>query len=151
MRKLTAATVKGLTLHMGPPWGFPGRSVMKTLPANEGATGSLGLIPGSGSREWLPAPVFLPGKSHGQRSLGGYSPRGHKELDMTYWLNSSRASMNMKSVRKQRLIEKKWNGHFWRCWSVGFRLNIQLHDLILITTLRQSSENLSNFPRLQSW
>ena len=28
-------------------------------------------------------PVYLPGKSHGQRSLVGYSPWGHKELDMT--------------------------------------------------------------------
>ena len=32
-------------------------------------------------REWLPTPVFLPGKSHGQRSLENYSPSGHKELD----------------------------------------------------------------------
>jgi len=32
-------------------------------------------------QKWLPAPVFLAGKSHGQRSLAGYSPRGHKELD----------------------------------------------------------------------
>ena len=31
----------------------------------------------------LPTPVFLPRKSHGQRSLVGYSPWGHKELDMT--------------------------------------------------------------------
>ena len=30
-------------------------------------------------RKWQPTPVFLPGKSHGQRSLVGYSPRGHKE------------------------------------------------------------------------
>ena len=29
-------------------------------------------------RKWQPAPVFLPGKSHGQRSLAGYSPRGRK-------------------------------------------------------------------------
>ena len=29
------------------------------------------------------APVFLPGGSHGQRSLAGYSPRGHKESDRT--------------------------------------------------------------------
>ena len=29
-------------------------------------------------RKWQPAPVFLPGKSHGQRSLAGYSPQGHK-------------------------------------------------------------------------
>ena len=28
-------------------------------------------------------PVFLPGESHGQRSLMGYSPWGHKESDMT--------------------------------------------------------------------
>ena len=27
-------------------------------------------------REWLPTPVFLPGKSHGQSSLAVYSPRG---------------------------------------------------------------------------
>ena len=32
-------------------------------------------------RKWQPTPVFLPGKSHGQRSLPGYSPWGHKELD----------------------------------------------------------------------
>ena len=35
------------------------------------------------SRKWQPAPVFLPGKFHGQRSLAGYSPWGCKELDMT--------------------------------------------------------------------
>ena len=34
-------------------------------------------------REWQPTPVFLPGKSHGQRSLAGYSPWGRKESDMT--------------------------------------------------------------------
>ena len=34
-------------------------------------------------RKWQPTPVFLPGKSCGQRSLVGYSPWGCKELDMT--------------------------------------------------------------------
>ena len=34
-------------------------------------------------RKWQPTPVLLPGKSHGQRHLVGYSPWGHKELDMT--------------------------------------------------------------------
>ena len=34
-------------------------------------------------RAWQPTPVFLPGESHGQRSLVGYSPKGHKEPDMT--------------------------------------------------------------------
>ena len=41
----------------------------------------LGKIPWR--REWQPVPVILPGKSHGQRSLAGYSPRDHKELDTT--------------------------------------------------------------------
>ena len=34
-------------------------------------------------RKWQPLPLFLPGESHGQRSLTGYSPRGRKESDMT--------------------------------------------------------------------
>ena len=34
-------------------------------------------------REWLPTPIFLLGESHGQRSLKGYSPWGHKESDET--------------------------------------------------------------------
>ena len=34
-------------------------------------------------RKWQPTPLLLPGKSHGQRSMVGYSPRGRKELDMT--------------------------------------------------------------------
>ena len=32
---------------------------------------------------WHPIPVFLPGESHGQKNLAGYSPYGHKESDMT--------------------------------------------------------------------
>ena len=32
-------------------------------------------------------PVFLPGESHGQRSLAGYSPWGHKETDTTEQLS----------------------------------------------------------------
>ena len=34
-------------------------------------------------REWLPTLVFLPGESHGQRSLVGYSPGGRRESDTT--------------------------------------------------------------------
>ena len=34
-------------------------------------------------KAWEPTPVFLPGEFHGQRSLMGFSPWGHKELDMT--------------------------------------------------------------------
>ena len=34
-------------------------------------------------RKWQPPPIFLPRKFHGQRSLGGHSPWGHKGLDPT--------------------------------------------------------------------
>ena len=34
-------------------------------------------------RKWQPTPVLLPGKSHGQRSLVGYSPWGRQESDTT--------------------------------------------------------------------
>ena len=41
-------------------------------------------------RKWQPPPpIFLPGKSHGHRSLVGYSPGGHKESDMTEGLNKN--------------------------------------------------------------
>ena len=62
--------------------GFPGSSVVKNSPANAGDMGS---IPGLGRspwrRKWQPPPVFLPGKSRGQRRQVGYSPWGHQELD----------------------------------------------------------------------
>ena len=39
-------------------------------------------------RKKQPAQVFLPGKSHGQRRLAGYSPWGHKELDPNEQMNT---------------------------------------------------------------
>ena len=38
-------------------------------------------------REWLPTPVFLPGESHEQRSLEGYSPQGRRESDIAEQLS----------------------------------------------------------------
>ena len=38
-------------------------------------------------REQLPTPVFWPGEFHGQRSLAGYSPWGHREQDTTEQLS----------------------------------------------------------------
>ena len=73
--------------------GIPSSSDGKRLPTMLGEPGS---IPGSGRPPgeetathssilaWKirqPTPVFLPGKSHGLRSLAGYSPWGHKEPD----------------------------------------------------------------------
>ena len=44
-------------------------------------------------REWLPAALFLPGESHGQRSLVGYSPWGRKESDVTVQLTHTHNSL----------------------------------------------------------
>ena len=41
-------------------------------------------------RAWQPTPVFLPGESYGQRSLVGYSPWGHKELNIIKWLSTQK-------------------------------------------------------------
>ena len=57
--------------------------MVKNLPANAGDKSSipgLGITPGE---EMATHSSILPGESHGQRSLAGYSPWGHKELDMT--------------------------------------------------------------------
>ena len=65
---------------------FPDGSALKNLPANARATRDVGLSPGSRKipwrKKWQPTPVLLPGESHGQRSLAGYSPWGRKESDM---------------------------------------------------------------------
>ena len=67
--------------------GFPGGTMAKNPPASEEKCKKYGFKPWLGnipwSRKWQPTPEFLPGKFHGQRSLAGYSPRDHKEADMT--------------------------------------------------------------------
>ena len=59
--------------------------VKKNLPATAGDR--FGFDPWVGKipwrRKWQPTSVFLPGESHGQRSLASYSPWGHKESDLT--------------------------------------------------------------------
>ena len=60
---------------------------LKRLPAMQetGFDPWVGKIPWR--RKWQPTPVFLPGESRRRRSLEGYGPRGHKELDMTEQLH----------------------------------------------------------------
>ena len=66
--------------------------MVKNLPAKTGH----GLIPSVEKISWrkkcLPTPVYLPGKSHGQRSLAGYSPRGRKELNTAERLITQQAN-----------------------------------------------------------
>ena len=84
----TAKSVSKIRFSIDNHWndmeGFPGGSVVKNLPANAGVAGSIpvsGRSPGVGngrSPGVATHSVFLPGESHGQRSLASYSPWGHK-------------------------------------------------------------------------
>ena len=71
--------------------GFPGGSVGKESTCQCRRCERLGFNPWVGiiswRRKWQHTPVFLPGKSHGWRSLADYSPWDHKELDTTEWLH----------------------------------------------------------------
>ena len=65
--------------------GLPRWCSGKESACNAGDKRDVGSIPGSGRSPGVgnTAPVFLPRKFHGQRSLVSYSPRGHRESDMT--------------------------------------------------------------------
>ena len=62
-------------------WASQAALVVKRPTASAGvvADWGVGLSPWVGKipwrRAWQPTPVFVPGESHGQRSLGGYSPK----------------------------------------------------------------------------
>ena len=66
---------------------FPCYTVEKNLPANAGDSrdkdSTPGLVKSPWRRKWPLAPVFLPEKFHGQKSLVGSCSQSNKELDMT--------------------------------------------------------------------
>ena len=66
---------------------FPRGADGKASAYNAGDPGSIPELGRSQRRKWQPTPVFLPGESHGQWNLVGYSPWGHKESDTTEQLH----------------------------------------------------------------
>ena len=64
--------------------------------------------------DWQPTPVVLPGKFHGQRSLAGYSPWGHKKLDTTEQLSTG---THINDFQSEDLICETYLYHHWN--SVG--------------------------------
>ena len=91
--------------------GFPGGSAVKNPPANAGDMGSI--IPEMGRflwrRAWQPTPVFLPGKSHRQRRLAGYSPWGHKRVR----LNLVTKQQHQQQQPKHQWREEPWDEQGW--------------------------------------
>ena len=98
-------TTERLSLTHLSKLGFPGASVGKESscqcrrPRRCWFDPWVGKIPWR--RNWQPTPVFLPGKSHGQRSLAGYSPCGRKEVDDTF--------MNNNNINKIIKLGTGWN------------------------------------------
>ena len=83
---------------------FSSVSVVKNLPAMSRCRRSrfhpwVGKIPWK--RAWQPTPGFLPGESHGQRSLVGYSPQGHKESVTTEATEHARVILCLTLKKKQ--------------------------------------------------
>ena len=96
-----------------PPHGTPSKAHVRRLPASRAsrAAQTEKRLPATREtqvqslgpedpqrREWQPPPVFLPGESHGQRNLEGYSPQGHKESDTTERLPHTRRAHHCASV-----------------------------------------------------
>jgi len=75
-------------------------------------------------RKWQPIPVFLPGKSHGQRSLVGYSAWGRKESDTTEQLNHHH------QVGKKLICEL--NFHFSILWPLNKACTASISALVSI-------------------
>ena len=78
--QFTLGSSLDVELSVGFDKGMVGSQV-KNPPAIAGDAGDSGFIPVGKipwSRKWQPTPVFLPGRSHGQRSLAGCSPQGGK-------------------------------------------------------------------------
>ena len=94
-------------------------------------------------------PVFLPGESHGQRSLAGYSPQGCKELDMT------EATKHLTQVYQQQILSL----FIWECLYLSLfflkdsykilgilpffsLLNISFHCLLASTFFQKRSQQI---------
>ena len=77
--------------------GFPDRSVGKESACNAGDPW-VGKIPWR--KEWRATPEFLPGESHGLRSLVGYGPLGRKETNFCYHILKVLDVLNMLKVQR---------------------------------------------------
>ena len=94
-------------------------------------------------RKWQPTPVFLPGKSHGQRSVTGYSSWGRKEWAMTERLPFGSPSLGP-YTGVWRICCKAPFLYFWR-WHLCCPL-LLLISLSVLLSFVEKSQLLSLFP-----
>ena len=118
-------------------WGFPGGASGKESACLCRRGKRCGFDPRVGKipwrRTWEPTLVFLPGKSHGQRSLVGYSPQGCKESDTTECLSTHTRSLRSyhiilrTSLLSEQLDIFYWENDFSLCVSIS-ALALQLSN-----------------------
>ena len=102
-------------------WGFPEwfRGKESTCQyRRHGFNPWVGKIPWG--RKWHPTPVFLPGKSHGQRNLGDYSPWSCEESDTIEQLNNNK-NLTWREFWKMLVKEwrMRWTRDGWRARGPG--------------------------------
>ena len=97
-------SIKVLASIWGLPWWLSGKefTCQGRRLRRRGSDLWFGKIPWR--RKWQATPVFLPGESHRQRSLAGYSPQGRKELDTTEWLTHTELAYQYYSFKKYSLL-----------------------------------------------
>ena len=96
---------------------IPGGSAGRSLPTR---AGDVALIPAWGRkiswrRKWQLTPEFLPGKSHRQRSLVGYSPCGHKRVGCDLVTNKQWRRSWQRRPKKEYIERKKTRTSGVRC------------------------------------
>ena len=110
-------------LSIGLPWWFRGQSLCLQC-RRPGFDPWVKKIPWR--RNWQPTSVFLPGESHGWRSLVGYNPRGRKESDMIERLHfhftllsisnlTSKSGLQISQVHDQLIIVQLSGGESTKC------------------------------------
>ena len=101
-------------------------------------------------RKWQPTPVFLPGKSHGWRSLVGYSPWGRKESDTTEWLHfhfslSCIGEGNGNPLQSSCLENPRGGGAWWAAISGVAQSRIRLKRLSSSSSIPSYGKTWMNF------
>ena len=80
----------------------PGSTVVKNpLAMQEMWVQSLRWKDPLGKKKWQPTPVILPGESHGQRNLAGYSPQVQSEMQLSMHARGPFAKMENIAIRTQ--------------------------------------------------
>ena len=99
--------------------------MVKNLPSSAGHQFNawVGKVPWG--RAQPPTPVFLPGESHGQRNLVGYSPWGHRRVRHNLATNNNNPDIHCSTIYKTKTwkqckypLTEEWINKFWYTYTM---------------------------------